>query len=215
MSKLRVESFMISADGFGAAPEQSMENPFGKGGMVLPQWAFKTKTFQTMFGKTEGSTGIDDQFAGRGFVNIGANIMGRNMFGPQRGAWADESWKGWWGPNPPYHSPVFVMTHHARPPLTMEGGTTFEFVTGSPAEVLYLAKAKAGGKDIRLNGGVEIVRSFLKAGLVDYLHLAVAPAILGNGENLLKGIDLAGLGYQNVETVPGEGALHLVYIKKE
>ena len=215
MSKLRVESFMISADGFGAAPKQSMENPFGEGGRVLTQWAFKTKTFQTMFGKTEGSTGIDDQFAGRGFVNIGANIMGRNMFGPLRGEWADESWKGWWGPNPPYHSPVFVMTHHARPPLTMEGGTTFEFVTGSPAEVLHLAKAQAGGKDIRLNGGVEIVRNFLKAGLVDYLHLAVSPALLENGENLLEGIDLAGLGYHNIETVPGEGALHLVYIKKQ
>jgi dihydrofolate reductase len=213
MSKLRVESFMISVDGFGAAPEQSMDNPFGVGGMVLGQAFVKTQTFQAMFGKAEGSTGIDNQFAARGFVNIGANIMGRNMFGPQRGPWADESWKGWWGPNPPYHSPVFVMTHHPRSTLPMEGGTVFEFVNGSPHDVLARAKVAAKGKDIRLGGGVETVRQFLKAGLVDHLHLAVSPVALGAGENLLAGIDLAALGYRNVETVAGEGALHLVYQK--
>ncbi|MDE2444552.1 MAG: dihydrofolate reductase family protein [Alphaproteobacteria bacterium] len=211
MSKLRVESFMISVDGFGAAPDQSMENPFGVGGKVLTDWFFKTKTFQTMIGRTEGSTGVDEVFASSGFTNIGANIMGRHMFGPQRGPWENEDWKGWWGPNPPYHSPVFVMTHHPRPRLTMEGGTVFEFVHGSPQDVLARAKAAAQGKDIRLNGGVETVRNFLKAGLVDHLHLAVSPVTLGKGENLLAGIDLKRAGLTSTKTVPGEGALHLVF----
>ncbi len=215
MSKLRVECFMISVDGFGAAPDQSMENPFGVGGMVLPKWFSNTITFKAMFGKDEGSTGVDNAFASRGFVNIGANIMGRNMFGPQRGEWADESWKGWWGPNPPYHAPVFVMTHHPRATLPMEGGTVFEFVNGDPRDILARAKTAAKGKDIRLNGGVQTVRTFLKAGLVDYMHLAISPVLLGAGENLLQGIDLAKLGLVNVETVAGEGALHLVYIKKQ
>ncbi len=211
MSKLRVENFMISVDGFGAAPEQSIDNPFGVGGMVLGQAFTKTKTFHAMFGKDEGSTGTDNRFAARGFDNIGANIMGRNMFGPQRGAWADESWKGWWGPNPPYHSPVFVMTHHPRPLLPMEGGTAFEFVSGDPQDILARAKIAANGKDVRLGGGVHTVRAFLKAGLVDYLHLAISPVILGAGENLLQGIDLATLGMVNTETVAGEGALHLIF----
>ncbi len=214
MSKLRVENFMVSVDGFGAAPQQSMENPFGIGGMLLTQAFVKTRTFQSMFGKTEGSTGIDDQFARRGFENVGANIMGRHMFGPQRGPWADDSWKGWWGPNPPYHSPVFVMTHHPRPALPMEGGTVFEFVSGDPKEILGRAKAAANGKDVRLNGGVQTVRTFLQAGLVDYLHLAVTPVTLGAGENLLAGIDLAKLDMVNAEIVPGEGALHLVFKKR-
>ncbi len=210
-SKLRVESFMISVDGFGAAPDQSLENPFGIGGKVLTQWAFATQHFQAMFGGTGGSTGVDNSFAVRGFDNIGANIMGRNMFGPQRGPWADESWKGWWGPNPPYHSPVFVMTHHPRPTLSMEGGTVFEFSNEEPRAVVARAQSAAKGKDIRLNGGVQTVRAFLVAGLVDYLHLVICPVILGAGENLLRGVDLATLGMVNTETVPGEGALHLVY----
>ena len=214
MSKLRVESFMISVDGFGAAPDQSMDNPFGVGGMVLGQAFVKTKTFQSMFGKDGGSMGVDNQFAARGFVNIGANIMGRHMFGPQRGPWVDESWKGWWGLNPPYHSPVFVMTHHPRPTLVMEGGTVFEFVAGSPAEVLKRAQAAAGGKDVRLGGGIQTVRQFLQAGLVDHLHLAVSPVTLGAGENLLAGIDLPKLGYTAAEVTPGEGALHLVFKKR-
>ncbi len=191
-----------------------MDNPFGVGGMVLGQAFVKTKTFQSMFGKTEGSTGADNQFAARGFVNIGANIMGRHMFGPQRGPWADESWKGWWGPNPPFHSPVFVMTHHLRPTLVMEGGTVFEFVSGEPRDILARAKTAAKGKDIRLNGGVRTVRAFLQAGLVDHLHLAVSPAVLGAGENLLEGIDLAKLGLACTETVAGEGALHLVFQRR-
>ena len=214
MSKLRVESFMISVDGFGAALGQSIDNPFGVGGMALGQAFVKTKTFQSMFGKDEGSTGVDNQFAARGFVNIGANIMGRNMFGPQRGPWADESWKGWWGPNPPYHSPVFVMTNHPRSTLPMEGGTVFEFVSGDPKDVLARAKVAANGKDIRLGGGVQTVRQFLKAGLVDHLHLAISPVVLGAGENLLAGIDLPKLGYACTEVVAGEGALHLVYQKR-
>jgi dihydrofolate reductase len=214
MTKLRVENFMISVDGFGTAPGQSQENPFGIGGMVLTQAFAKTKTFQSMFGKTEGSTGVDNQFAARGFVNIGANIMGRNMFGPQRGPWADESWRGWWGPNPPYHSPVFVMTHYPRSTLPMDGGTVFEFVSGDPQDVLARARVAAKGKDIRLGGGVQTVRQFLKAGLVDHLHLAVSPVVLGAGENLLAGIDLLKLGYACSEVVPGEGALHLVYQKR-
>lgn len=214
MSKLRVESFSVSVDGFAAAPNQSLQNPFGEGGMVLPKWAIATKTMQTMFGRDGGTTGVDNQFTSRGFANIGASIMGRNMFGPQRGEWPDDGWKGWWGPNPPYHSAVFVMTHHPRPPMEMEGGTIFHFVTDTPAEVLKKAKIAAGGKDIRLNGGAQTVRQFLQAGLVDHLHLAISPVVLGAGENLLAGIDLPSLGYVAVEVTPGEGALHLVYKKR-
>jgi dihydrofolate reductase len=213
MSKLRVESFMVSVDGFSAGAQQDMSNPMGIGGKELGKWFFPTRTFQTMIGNETGTTGVDESFAARGFKNVGASIMGRNMFGPQRGTWPDDGWKGWWGPNPPYHTPVFVMTHHARPPLKMEGGTSFEFVTGTPAEVLTKAKIAAAGKDIRLNGGVEIVRSFMQAGLVDHLHLVVVPVILGAGENLLAGLNLNALGYHAVETVAGEGALHLVYKK--
>ncbi len=214
MSKLRVESFCVSVDGFSAALNQSLQNPFGEGGMDLPKWAIATDTMQKMFGRGAGTAGVDNQFTSRGFHNIGASIMGRNMFGPERGEWREDGWKGWWGPNPPYHSAVFVMTHYPRPPMVMEGGTVFEFVTGTPAEVLDKAKVAAGGKDIRLNGGVHVVRAFLQAALVDHLHLAVAPVVLGKGESLLAGIDLAALGYQNIETTAGEGALHLVYKKK-
>lgn len=213
MSKLRVETFLMSVDGFSTGLNQSLQYPFGEGGMVLGKWFVATKTFQAMFGKTEGTTGVDNTFASRGFENIGAAIMGRNMFGPQRGEWPDDGWKGWWGSNPPYHTPVFVMTHYPRPPITMEGGTIFEFVTGTPAEVLKKAKVAAAGKDVRLSGGVHTVRQFLQAGLVDHLHLAVSPVVLGAGENLLSGIDLPGLGYSSVEVAPGEGALHLVYKK--
>jgi dihydrofolate reductase len=213
MSKLRVESFSVSVDGFSAALNQSLQNPFGEGGMELPKWAIATDAMQKMFGRGAGTTGIDNAFASRGFDNVAASIMGRNMFGPQRGEWPDDGWKGWWGPNPPYHSAVFVMTHHPRPPMVMEGGTTFNFVTGTPAALLEKAKLAAGGKDIRLNGGVQIVRQFLQAGLVDHLHLAVSPVVLGAGESLLSGIDLPKLGYTSVEVTPGEGALHLVYKK--
>jgi dihydrofolate reductase len=213
MSKLRVETFMMSVDGFSTGLNQSLEKPFGDGGMDLGKWFVATKTFKTMFGAEGGSVGVDDQFASHGFDNIGAAIMGRNMFGPQRGEWPNDEWKGWWGPNPPYHSPVFVMTHYPREPLVMEGGTVFEFVTDNPEMVLQKAKAAAGGKDVRLSGGVHTVRQFLKAGLVDYLHLAVSPILMTQGENLLSGISLPELGFSNVEATPGEGALHLVYKK--
>ena len=215
MQKLRVENFMVSVDGFAAGLNQSLENPFGQDAMDLPKPFLATKTFQTMIGKTGGSTGVDDQFASVGFNNIGASIMGRNMFGPQRGEWPDDNWKGWWGPNPPYHTLVFVMTHYPRAPIIMEGGTVFEFVSDDFATVLDKAKIAAKGKDVRLNGGVHTVRNGLLSGLVDHLHLAISPVVMGQGENLLAGIDLAKLGYSCVETRPGEGALHLVYQKRK
>ena len=213
MSKLRVEGFMVSVDGFSAGPNQSQESPLGEGGQQLGKWVFPTRTFQAMFGKGTGTEGVDNDFAARGFRNIGANIMGRNMFGPQRGPWEDHTWTGWWGENPPYHSPVFVMTHHPRPRLEMQGGTVFEFTSEAMHEVLAKAKAAAKGKDVRLNGGVQIVRDFLRAGLVDHLHLVVSPVLLGAGESLLADIRLPDLGFRNVEVVPGEAALHLVYQK--
>ncbi len=208
--KLRVESFSLSIDGFGAGPSQSLENPLGLGGMELHKWFFPTNTFQKMvFGK-EGGTGIDDDIAAKGFENIGAHVMGRNMFGPVRGAWPDDSWKGWWGDNPPYHTPVFVLTHHAREPLEMEGGTTFYFVTGGIHEALERARDAAGTRDIRLSGGVSAIRQYLEAGLVDEMHLAISPTLLGSGENLFHGIDLSALGYRCTEHVPTQAATHVV-----
>lgn len=215
MQKLRVENFMISVDGFGAGLNQSLENPFGEGGMELPKPFLATKTFQSMFGKNSGSTGVDNQFAAMGFDNVGASVMGRNMFGPLRGEWQDDTWKGWWGPNPPFHTPVFVMSHYPRPPLVMEGGTVFEFITGDLAEVVTKAKVAAKGKDVRLNGGVQTVRSGLLSGLIDHLHLAISSVVMGQGENLLADIDLASLGYSCITTRPGEGALHLIYQKQK
>src|SRR6201998_296539 len=188
MTKLRVESYTISIDGFGAGPDQSLENPLGLGGTALHGWAFATRTCQArLFGSKDGEFGIDDDFAARGFHNVGAWIMGRNMFGPVRGSWPDESWRGWWGEEPPYHVPVFVLTHHARAPLTMKGGTTFHFVTDGIHAALKRAKDAAQGKDIRLGGGVATVRQYLTVGLIDELHLAIAPAVLGKGENLFVG----------------------------
>jgi dihydrofolate reductase len=213
MSKLRVESFSISLDGFGAGPNQSLENPLGVGGPALHQWAFPTATFQQMFGHEGGTTGIDNDFAARGFRNIGANILGRNMFSPIRGPWPDDSWKGWWGDNPPYHTPVFVLTHHARDPIAMAGGTTFYFVTDGIAAALERAKQAANGKDVRLGGGVATVRQYLQARLIDELHIAIAPALLGTGESLFDGIDLRSLGYECVEHVPTANATHVVLRK--
>ena len=206
---MRVESFSLSIDGFGAGPSQSLENPLGLGGMELHNWFFPTNTFQKMVGK-EGETGIDDDIAAKGFENIGAHVMGRNMFGPIRGAWPDDSWKGWWGDNPPYHTPVFVLTHHAREPLEMEGGTTFYFVTGGIHEALERARDAAGARDIRLSGGVSAIRQYLEAGLVDEMHLAISPTLLGSGENLFHGIDLSALGYRCTEHIPTQAATHVV-----
>jgi dihydrofolate reductase len=210
MSNLRVSSFSISLDGFGAGPNQDLENPLGVGGKDLHKWFFGTGTFQNMFGDSVGSTGIDNDFAARGFENIGAWIMGRNMFGPIRGAWPDQEWKGWWGNNPPYHTPVFVLTHHSRAPIEMEGGTTFYFVTDGMASALKKAKEAAKGKDIRVGGGVATIREYLKAGLIDDMHLAISPLLLGSGEHLLQGIDLKKLGYRCIEHVPTETATHVV-----
>jgi len=214
MSKLRVESFSISLDGYGAGPRQTLDNPLGAGGEALHEWAFATQTFRKMFGQAGGSTDVDDRLAQRGFANIGAWILGRNMFGPIRGPWPDDKWKGWWGDNPPYHVPVFVLTHHARPSFTMDGGTTFHFVTDGIHAALKRAADAAGGKDVRLGGGASVIRQYLAAGLIDEMHLAVAPVLLGSGENLLAGIDLLKLGYHCAEHVPTPKATHVVLTKR-
>ena len=214
-AKLVVRCFSVSADGYGAGPDQDISNPMGIGGMALHEWVFPTRTFQKMlFGKDGGTTGPDDDFAARGFENLGAWILGRNMFGPVRGSWPDESWKGWWGDEPPYHCEVFVLTHHARAPIEMKGGTVFHFVTDGIEAALERARVAADGKDIRLGGGVATVRQYLRAGLIDELHLAMAPAFLGSGENLFAGIDLVKLGYRRTEHVATPSAMHLV-LRKE
>jgi dihydrofolate reductase len=210
MSKLRVNCFALSLDGYGAGPRQSRDNPLGVVGEALHKWLTQTRTFKSMFGGKEGTTGVDDDFARRGTENLGAWILGRNMFSPIRGAWPDEEWKGWWGKNPPYHVPVFVLTHHPRRSFEMEGGTTFHFVTEGIEEALRRAKEAAGSKDIRVGGGVETIRQYLRARLVDEMHFAITPVLLGSGEHLMSGLDLPGLGYRITEQVPSEGALHVV-----
>jgi dihydrofolate reductase len=211
MSKLKVQSFSISLDGYGAGPNQSLQNPLGEGGESLHQWLIGTRTFQRMLGdETKGTDGPDEDFAARGFENIGAWILGRNMFGPVRGPWPDDKWKGWWGDEPPYHCDVFVLTHHARAPLAMKGGTTFYFVTDGIEAALERARAAAGGKDVRLGGGVSTIRQYLQAGLVDEMHLAISPVLLGSGEALLAGIDLPKLGFTCTEHVPTRAATHVV-----
>lgn len=214
MSKLRIHGFAISLEGFGAGPNQSLDNPLGQGGTALHEWTFATRTFQRLFGGDGGSTGVDDDFVSRGFHNIGAWILGRNMFGPIRGAWPDDHWKGWWGANPPYHAPVFVLTHHPRASIEMEGGTVFHFVTDGIHAALQRAQAAAGARDVRLGGGVATIRAYLRAGLVDEMHVAIAPVLLGSGEHLLSGIDLPALGYQRVEHVPTPGATHVVLARR-
>lgn len=210
MPKLRVQSFSISLDGFGAGPNQSLADPLGIGGLALHEWAFPTRTFQKMFGNDGGTTGIDDDFAARGFSNIGAWIMGRNMFGPIRGPWPDANWKGWWGDTPPYHTPVFILTHHTRESVTMDGGTTFHFVTDGIHSALERATETANGQDVRLGGGIATIRQYLRAGLVDEIHLAISPILLGSGESLFPGINMLALGYQCVEHVPTAKATHIV-----
>jgi dihydrofolate reductase len=211
MTRVRVESFSISIDGFGAGPNQDINNPLGVGGTDLHQWAFPTQTFQrNLFGKDGGTTGIDNDFAARGFQNIGAWILGRNMFGPIRGAWPDMNWKGWWGDNPPYHVPVFILTHHARPPIEMEGDTTFHFITGGIGEALDRAREAADGKDVRIGGGPNTITQYLREGLIDEMHMAIAPVLLGKGERLFEGVDMRALGYECVEYVASENATHAV-----
>src|SRR6266850_1896439 len=196
MSRLRVHNFAISVDGYGAGANQSLENPLGAGGLALHEWAFATRTFRKMFGQDGGTTGIDDDFAARGFAGIGAWILGRNMFGPVRGDWPDESWKGWWGDTPPYHCPVFVLTNHPRGSIAMEGGTTFHFVTDGIHVALQRAFEAANGADVRLGGGVATIRQYLQASLIDEMHFAVSPIFLGSGESLFAGLNLPKLGYQ-------------------
>ena len=210
MARLLVRSFTISLDGYGAGPRQSLENPLGVGGEELHDWLVGTRTFKSMQRREGGDTGIDDDFAARSMAGMGAWILGRNMFGPVRGPWPDESWRGWWGANPPYHTPVFVLTHHSRPPLEMEGGTVFHFVTEGIHAALERARAAAGDKDIRVGGGAATVRQYLQAGLIDEMHLPVAPRLLGSGEHLLGGLDLPQLGYRCTESVASAKATHYV-----
>ena len=209
MSKLRVLSFAISIDGYGAGPEQDLQHPLGVGGPELMEWFFHTRLWRRMHGQEDGETGVDNGIVEQAFAGIGAWILGRNMFGPVRGPWPDESWRGWWGEEPPYHTPVFVLTHHARAPLQMAGGTEFHFVTGGIEAALEQAQAAAGAKDVRLGGGVATVRQYLRAGLVDELHLALRPVLLGRGEHLWHDIDMRALGYECTQVVAGERATHL------
>ena len=215
MSKLRVESFTISLDGFGAGPDQTLNQPLGVGGTALHTWAFATRTFQKqLFGSDSGEDGIDEDFAARGFSNVGAWILGRNMFGPVRGPWPDESWRGWWGENPVYHVPVFVLTHHARPPLVMEGGTTFHFVTEGPEVALERARKAAAGKDVRVGGGVSTIQQYLRLRLIDELHIAIAPVLLGAGERLFEGVNLPALGYTCTQHQASSRATHIVLARQ-
>lgn len=210
MTRVRVEGFTISLDGYGAGPEQDIDHPLGRGGTELPPWLTATRTFQRTHGQDGGSTGVDDDFAARGFENVGAWILGRNMFGPIRGDWTDESWKGWWGDEPPYHCPVYVLTHHGRTPIEMQGGTTFQFVTGGIHEALDRARAAAGGQDVRVGGGPDTIRQYLREALIDELHIAIAPVLLGRGEPLFQGLDVRALGYQCVDAIASTKATHLI-----
>ena len=213
MGKLRVHTFSTSLDGYGAGPGQDVDNPLGVGGIALHGWARPTRTFQQMFGAEGGTIGVDDEFAARGLENIGAWILGRNMFGPVRGSWPDETWIGWWGNNPPFHTEVFVLTHHPRRSFTMEGDTTFHFVTDGIHAALKRASEAALGKDVRLGGGVSVIRQYLSALLVDEMHLAIVPVLLGSGEHLLSGIDLPKLGYRCTEHVATPNATHVVVMR--
>jgi dihydrofolate reductase len=214
MTRVRVNAFSVSIDGFGAAVGQSLENPFGVGGMAVANWFTSTKTFHEHLGTGgRGSAGIDDDIAAAAMQGIGAWILGRNMFGPVRGPWPDLEWKGWWGPNPPYHTPVFVLTHHARPDLEMEGRTVFHFVTGGIHEALARARAAASGGDVRIGGGAAVIRQYLQAGLIDEMHLAISPVILGAGESLFTDVNLPALGYAIAEKRFGESAMHVTIRK--
>ena len=214
MTRVRVHNFSISLDGYGAGPLQTREEPLGAGGEELHDWFIPTHAFQSMSGKAGGTSGVDNDFASRAGVGIGAYIMGRNMFGPIRGPWPDDTWRGWWGKNPPYHCPVFVLTHHARSPIQMEGGTVFHFVTGGPNEAFERATEAADGKDVQIGGGVATIRQYLQAGLIDELHVAIAPRLLGSGEHLLYGVDLLALGYECTTHVPTAAATHAVLTRR-
>jgi dihydrofolate reductase len=214
MTTVRVNSVGVSIDGYSAGPRQSLEHPLGVGGERMMEWFFPTRTFQQLYGDTPGETGIDNDIAERGMSGIGAWILGRNMFGPIRGPWPDEEWKGWWGDEPPYHVPTFVLTHHARSPITMKGGTAFHFVTDGIHSALEQARKAAGEKDIRIGGGAATIRQYLKAGLIDEMVLAQGAALLGSGESIFEGIDMHALGYECVERIVGERATHLIIRRK-
>lgn len=213
MPKVRVGGFSVSLDGFGAGPQQSLNDPLGKRGMELHQWFFGTTTFRRMHGEVGGSTGVDEEYAARSMAGFGAFILGRNMFGPVRGPWPDDSWKGWWGDSPPYHAPVFVLTHYAREPIEMKGGTTFHFVTDGIESALEQARGAAGDRDVKIGGGVGTVRQYLRAGLIDEIHMAISPVVLGRGEALLAGIDLPALGFSTTEHASSPNVLHVVMTK--
>ncbi len=209
MSKLRVDSFSISLDGYACGPDQSLESPLGVGGETLHEWFLPTETFRTqVLGLSDGETGVDNSIAQQGFANVGAWIMGRNMFCPLRGPWLDDSWRGWWGENPVYHMPVFVLTHHPRKSLVMEGGTTFHFITDGIERALTPAREAANGKDVRLGGGATTIRQYLQAQLIDALHIAQSPVLLGRGEPLFKGLDLPALGYTCTKHLATPKATH-------
>jgi dihydrofolate reductase len=214
MSKARVAAFSISIDGFGAGTWQGLQNPLGVRGTELHSWLFHTDIFKKMHGQADGSRGVDNDFAARSFENVGAWILGRNMFGPVRGPWEGDAWKGWWGDNPPYHTPVFVLTHYTRPPMVMEGGTTFHFVTDGLESALEQAKGAAAGKDVRIGGGVSVIRQYLLAGQIAEMHLAISPVLLGEGEALFAGINLHQLGFTPFRTVAGENATHVIMKKR-
>ena len=213
MSRVTIRAFTVSLDGYGAGPAQDRQNPLGIGGEELHEWMFPTRTFMAMQKKPGGATGVDDDFVAGSMANVGAWIMGRNMFTSSRGPWPDDNWKGWWGENPPYHAPVFVLTHHARKPIEMKGGTTFHFVTDGIHDALDRARDAAGDADIRILGGASVIRQYLSAGLVDEAHVAYSPRLLGSGESLFAGVDLVNLGYFVAETVNGERALHVMLRK--
>lgn len=213
MTKVKVLGFGVSLDGFSAGAEQSLDHPLGIRGDEIFQWFFPTRAFLEMLGKEGGETGVDNEFGRRAMEGFGAFILGRNMFGPVRGEWPDDQWKGWWGDNPPYHAPTFVLTHYPRPPIEMLGGTTFHFVTDGIESALQKAREAAGAKDIKIGGGVQTVRQYIQAGHVDEIHLAVAPIVLGQGESLFSGLDLRALGYRTVEHVATDRATHIVLAK--
>jgi dihydrofolate reductase len=214
MPKVRVSAFSVSLDGYSAGPNQSLEDPLGVGGPELFEWFFSTRTWREMHGLEDGSTGIDDEWARRGMENVGAWILGRNMFGPVRGPWPDDSWKGWWGEEPPYHVPTFVLTHHPRKPFSMKGGTTFHFVTDGIHSALERAKDAAKDRDIRIGGGVVTIQQYLRARLIDELHLAVRPILVGSGANLFAGLDMRALGYSCIQHVSSPHALHVMLTKQ-
>ncbi len=213
MSRVRVHNLSVSLDGFATGEGQSREAPFGHAGGRLHEWLFATRTFRAMQGEPGGETGADDAFAARHEAGIGAEIMGRNKFGPQRGPWADHEWKGWWGPNPPFHTPVFVLTHYPRPSLEMEGGTTFHFINASPQEALARAREAAGGLDVRIGGGPTTVRRFLDADLIDHLHVVLVPIVLGRGVRLWEGLEGLEKRFHVESVTTPSGVTHLTFTR--